>query len=139
MRASAYSSCIEAAVRGTARRGMAHSVFAAAANITFPGDFVLSLNALSSPCMPNGLQLSAHAGSLPFSALRPGMPVLFGAQRLLIEALDCSLDLSGCAQWNPRIVRPELLDLALVERNGRWLREYVGAGERRESFATTSA
>src|SRR6185312_600069 len=67
------------------------------------GNFVLSLNAAATPRMPNGLQLSSPAGDFPFSALRVGMSVIFGAQRLHIEAIDCSLDLSQSPQWNPHI------------------------------------
>jgi hypothetical protein len=79
--------------------------------------FVLSLNAVATPRMPNGLQLSSPAGSFPFSALRVGMPVIFGAQRLHIEAIDCSLDLSQAPQWNPHIQRPDQLDMALFQKN----------------------
>ena len=120
-RASSYSACVVAAARGPAQRGLIHSVFPAAANITFPGDFVLSLNAVTSPCMPNGLQLSALPGTFPFSVLRAGMPVLFGAQRLLIEAVDCSIDLSTCTQWDPHIERPAQLDMEIVAKNRDWL------------------
>src|SRR2546425_1629733 len=120
-RASSYSACVVAAARGPAQRGVIHSVFPAAANITFPGDFILSLHAVTSPCMPNGLQLSALPATFPFSALRAGMPVLFGAQRLLIEAVDCSLDLSTCTQWDPHIERPAQLDMEIVEGNREWL------------------
>ena len=120
-RASSYSACVVAAARGPAQRGVIHSVFPAAANITFPGDFVLSLNAVTLPCMPNGLQLSALPGTFPFAALRAGMPVLFGAQRLLIEAVDCSLDLSTCTQWDPHIERPAQLDMEIVAKNRDWL------------------
>ncbi len=106
--------------------GIVHSVFNAAANIAFPFSgwnlpgqdvFVLSLNAAATPRIPNGIQLSSPAGSFPFSALRPGMPVIFGAQRLHIEAIDCSLDLSQSPQWNPHIQRPAQLDMAVVQRN----------------------
>ncbi|GAC1382781.1 MAG: hypothetical protein NVSMB33_10290 [Ktedonobacteraceae bacterium] len=117
--------CIAAAARGVLQRGVVHSAFAAAANILFPDSFMLSLNAAHSIHMPNGLQLSAATGSLPFSALRPGMPVLFGAQRLLIEATNCSLDLSMCAEWNPHIQRPAVLDMEIVKRNGKWLVEHL--------------
>src|SRR5437870_905191 len=120
-RASSYSACVVAAARGPAQRGVIHSVFPAAANITFPGDFILSLNAVTSPCMPNGLQLSALPATFPFSVLRAGMPVLFGAQRLLIEAVDCSIDLSTCTQWDPHIERPAQLDMEIVAKNRDWL------------------
>jgi hypothetical protein len=101
------------------------SIFRAAANITFPGDFVLALNALDAPRVPNGLQLSASAGTFPFSELQVGMPVLFGAQRLHIEALPLSLDLTYCERWNPSIARPEQLNLAIIEKNGAWLARYL--------------
>lgn len=126
MRAFAYSTCIEAAVRGEVQRGMVHSAFTVAANVAFSDGFVLSLNAITSPRMPNGLQLSAFPGTFPFPALRAGIPVLFGAQRLLIEAIDCSLDLSYCSQWNPLIEKPDLLDMGIVERNRMWLQRRVG-------------
>jgi hypothetical protein len=45
------------------------------------------------------------------------MPVIFGAQRLHIEAIDCSLDLSQCPQWNPNIQRPEQLDMTILQKN----------------------
>src|SRR5437868_5858857 len=124
-RASSYSTYAAVVARGVAQRGVIHSVFPAAANIIFPGGFVLSLNAITSPRMPNGLQLSALPGTFPFPVLRAGMPVLFGAQRLLIEAVDCSLDLSSCTQWNPHIERPSQLDMEIVERNKEWLLEHV--------------
>jgi Protein of unknown function (DUF2877) len=125
VRATAYSTCIGAAVRGTPQRGIVHSVFAAAANIVFPHNFVLSLNCASSACMPNGLQLSVAAGTFPFSALRSGMPVLLGAFRLHVEAIQCSLDLSLCRQWNPHVERPEHLDMDVVRRNGDWLAKHI--------------
>src|SRR6266446_2500845 len=81
-----------------------------------PGGFVLSLNAASTPRMPNGVQLSSPPGSFPFSALRVGMPVIFGAQRLHIEAIDCSLDLSQSSQWNPHIQRPDQLDMSILQK-----------------------
>ena len=125
--AYACSASIAAAARGTPQRGSVHSVFAAAANIVFPGGFILSLNALSSPRMPNGLQLSASGGTFPFNALRAGMPVLFGAQRLHIEAIGCSLDLSFCSHWNSHIEHPEQLDMEVIRKNGQHLSQTVFA------------
>src|SRR5579863_1361206 len=100
-RATSYSAAIANAVVGSPRRGVVHSVFSAAANIVFPRDFVLSLNAAVGPRMPNGLQLAGRAPARErpyndslFLQMRPGMHVLLGAQRLHIEAIDCSLDLS---------------------------------------------
>ena len=81
------------------------------------GSFVLSLNAATTPRMPNGLQLSSPPGNFPFSALRAGMPVIFGAQRLHIEAIDCSLDLYQSPQWNPHIQRPDQLDMTVLQKN----------------------
>lgn len=125
--ASSYSTYVAAVARGVPQRGAIHSVFPAAANITFPGDFVLSLNAVTAPRMPNGLQLSTPAGTFPFPVLRAGMPVLFGAQRLLIEAADCSLDLSCCSEWDPHIERPDQLDMKVVAKNKEWLLKHVPA------------
>ena len=135
LKATSYSTCIAAAVMGAPRRGIIHSAFDAAANIVFPGDFVLSLNAASFsqhsggdlplPRMPNGLQLTAPAGTFPFIALRVGMPVLFGAQRLQIEAIACSLDLSLCSQWDPHIEHPTVLDMEIVRKNRERLAGYV--------------
>ncbi|MFL5701070.1 MAG: DUF2877 domain-containing protein [Ktedonobacteraceae bacterium] len=126
-RASSYSTYVALVARGAAQRGVIHSVFPAAANIIFPGDFVLSLNAISSPRMPNGLQLSTPPGTFPFPVLRAGMPVLFGAQRLLIEAVDCSFDLSCCSEWDPHIERPDQLDMKVVAKNKEWLLKHVSA------------
>src|SRR5258708_8654248 len=114
---TSYSMCIAASAMGIPQRGMVHSIFNAAANIVFPGNFVLSLNALATSRMPNGLQLSSPPGSFAFSALCVGMPVIFGAQRLHIEAIDCSLDLSQFSQWNPHIQRPDQLDMAILQKN----------------------
>src|SRR5213080_3361619 len=114
VKATSYSTCLAPAVAGALQRGTIHSVFQAAANITFPTGLVLSLNAANSPHMPNGLQLSTAGGAFPFSVLRVGMPVLLGTQRLHIEAADCSLDLSSCTRWNPHIERPEQLDMEMV-------------------------
>jgi hypothetical protein len=132
---TSYSACIAEAAMHMPQRGSIHSVFNAAANIVFPGipqgtrkgypyhttpipgGFVLSLNAASTARMPNGVQLSSPPGSFPFSALRVGMPVIFGAQRLHIEAIDCSLDLSQFSQWNPHIQRPDQLDMAILQKN----------------------
>ncbi len=125
MRALSYSTCLADAVTGAAQRGFVQSVFRAAANITFPGDFILSLNALEVPRVPNSVQLSAPGGTPPFSSLRIGMPVLLGAQRLHIEALALSLDLTHCTQWHPKIVRPHPLNLASIEKNSAWLKQYV--------------
>ncbi|MDQ6661472.1 MAG: hypothetical protein M3Z24_10955, partial [Chloroflexota bacterium] len=125
IRVRAYSSSIAAAVAGSPQRGTVHSVFNAAANILFPNNFVLSLNAVTSPRMPNGLQLSACAASFPFSTLQTGMPVLLGAQRLHIEAIGCSLDLSYCPQWEPFIEQPEFVDRQVIKKNRERLGEYV--------------
>src|SRR5436305_1745277 len=124
-RATSYSTYVAVVARGVAHRGVIHSVFPAAANIIFPGGFVLSLNAITSPQMPNGLQLSTPPGTFPFSALRAGMPVLFGAQRLLIEAVNCSLDLSCCSEWNPHIERPAELNIKIVTRNKELLLKHI--------------
>src|SRR5258706_16231377 len=114
---TSYSACIAEAAMHIPQRGSIHSVFNAAANIVFPGGFVLSLNAASTPRMPNGVQLSSPPGSFPFSALRVGMPVIFGAQRLHIEAIDCSLDLSQSSQWNPHIQRTDQVNMATLQKN----------------------
>src|SRR2546423_6805633 len=126
-RASSYSTYVGVVARGVAQRGVIHSVFPAAANIIFPGGFVLSLNAITSPRMPNGLQISTPPGTFPFAALRAGMPVLFGAQRLLIEAVNCSLDLSCCSEWDPHIERPAELDMKIVARNKELLLKQMPA------------
>lgn len=113
---------------GPPQRGLVHSAFASAANLLFADGFLLSLNAssaadhdLSRPgafsCMPNGLLLSAPAGTWPFSVLKADMPALLGAGRLVFEALPCSLDGSTCPRWNPHIEHPRLLDLALLRDN----------------------
>jgi hypothetical protein len=120
-KADSYSVCIAELARGMPQRGVVHSVFEAAANIVFPSGLILSLNAFSSPRMPNGLQLSVFRGAFPFSVLQTGMPVLFGAQRLHIEAIACSLDLTLCSQWNPHIERPERLDMDIIRKNGEGL------------------
>ena len=122
---------------GAPRRGVVHSAFATAANLVFPADLLVSLNAdartlvvparaLPFPGMPNGIQVNGF----PFSALRPGMPVLLGAGRIVIDAIGCSLDLSGCMQWDARIVRPVNLDTDVVRKNAAWLeRQYLAAAE----------
>src|SRR5947209_3213176 len=122
LRASAYSKCIAAAVRGTPQRGVVHSAFATAANLLFPHSFMLSLNAADGPCMPNGLQLSPSSDTSFFASLRPAMGVLLGAERLVIEAVGCSLDLSLSEQWDAHIERLEGLDVEVVRRNGERLR-----------------
>ena|SRR5437879_5584079 len=127
VRATSYSTCIVAAARGVPQRGVIHSVFRAAANVLFAQDFVLSLNAATSPRMPNGLQLSSAAEDWPFSALRAGMPVLFGAQRLHIEAVHCSLDLTNCSQWDPHIERPAELNMGIVVNNLRYLQQHLSS------------
>ena len=127
MRASAYSECIAAAVRGIPQRGVVHSAFATAANLLFANDFMLSLNTADAPRMPNGVQLSTSSDTAFFASLRPGMPVLLGAERLVIEAIDCSLALSLCQQWNPHIERPEELDVEVVRRSGERLRRMIEA------------
>ena len=124
-RVIAYSTCLVEAVTGSARRGRVQSVFRAAANILFPDGLLLSLNAFAAPRVPNSLQLSALAGTFPFTDLRVGQPVLLGANRLHIEALAMSLDLTHCEQWNPKISRPKQVDLAIIAKNGRWVMEYV--------------
>ncbi len=124
-RATSYSTCLAAAAAGAAQRGVVHSVFYAAANIVFPGGLVLSLNAADSTRMPNGLELSNSPGTFPFTILRPGMPVLLGAQRLHIESAHCSLDLSSCTQWNPHITRPVCLDRHNIVKNREWLARYL--------------
>lgn len=117
---------------GPPQRGLVHSAFASAANLLFADGFLLSLNASPAPshdlsrsgafsCMPNGLLLSASAGTWPFSAFKADMSVLLGAGRLVFEALPCSLDGSTCPRWNPHIEHPRWLDLALLRDNAHWL------------------
>jgi Protein of unknown function (DUF2877) len=125
IKALSYSTCLADAITGAAQRGCVQSVFRAAANITFPDNFILSLNALDAPRVPNSVQLSAPGGTHLFSSLRVGMLVLLGAQRLHIEALPLSLDLTYCTQWHPKIVRPKPLNLAIIEKNSAWLTRYV--------------
>ena len=120
-----YSSCVAAAVAGPLLRGLVHSVFQAAANIIFPGNFLLSLNTATSPRMPNGIQLPTHPGTMPLSHLQVGMPVLLGVQRLCIQPLDYTLDLSHAIQWNPFIERPAILNMDIVRKNIAWLRKVI--------------
>lgn len=119
-------------VMGPPQRGLVHSAFASAANLSFAHGFLLSLNAsLREPeakeaalaLMPNGMLLSAYEGTFPFARLKPGMPIILGAGWLVIEALACSLDCTNCARWNPRVERPEHLDRALLRENARYLAE----------------
>jgi hypothetical protein len=123
MRVRAYSSCLAAVAREAPQRGVVHSVFPVAANLLFSQDLVLSLNSVAAPAMPNGLQLSVLEGAWPFSALRAGMSVLFGAQRLHIEAVHCSLDLTNCPQWDPQIVRPVRLNMRVMASNLHYLKQ----------------
>src|SRR5438067_10210161 len=127
MRVSAYSECIGTAIRGIPQHGIVHSAFATAANLLFANAFMLSLNTADAPRMPNGVQLSTSSDTAFFASLRPGMPVLLGAERLVIEAIDCSLALSLCQQWNPHIERPEELDVDVVRRSGERLRRMIQA------------
>jgi len=106
---------------------MVHSVFKAAANIVFPGGLILSLNACGSPRMPNGIELSTAPGTFPFTVLRPGLPMLFGAQRVVIEGAACSLDLLHCTQWDPHIATPERLDRDIVRKNREWLASFLSS------------
>ena len=127
---------------GSPQRGIVHSTFDAAANILFPDDFVLSLNSAPSssrlaPCMPNGLQVSALPGTFPFTDLHVGMPVLLGAQRLHIEAIGCSLDLSLCSQWNPHIERPSVIDVEIIRKNGERLKEYLSKDKHNKGILST--
>src|SRR5579875_3217131 len=64
--ALAYSEPIAEVIAGEVQRGEVHSVFSAAANLLFPNDFVLSLNARDGVALPNGLRLSASRGAFPF-------------------------------------------------------------------------
>ena len=135
--ATSYSLCLAPALVDAPRRGIVHSAFATAANLVFPHDFVVSLNgdtqksgvltrALPFPGMPNGIQLKAF----PFGVLRPGMPVLLGAGRLVIDAVACSLDLSGCSQWNPYIIHRGVGRLHVIRENAAWLaRRYLDTAD----------
>ena len=127
LRVLSYSECLAALVIGATQRGTVQSVFRAAANIVFPGNFVLALTALHTPRVPNGLQLSTPAATFPFAGLKVGMPVLFGAQRLHIEALALSLDLTFSERWSPHILSPKPLHPAIVEKNKTWLAHYLDA------------
>jgi Protein of unknown function (DUF2877) len=127
MRVSAYSSCLAAVAQEAPRRGVVHSVFPVAANILFSEGLLLSLNSAHSPALPNGLQLSAPAGAWPFSALRAGMSAILGARRLHIEALDCSLDLTNCPQWDPFVTRPAQVNMRVVAGNLYYLKRQLAA------------
>ncbi|MHB8597468.1 MAG: oxamate carbamoyltransferase subunit AllH family protein [Ktedonobacteraceae bacterium] len=129
-----YSACVAEAVAGPPQRGLVHSVFHAAANIVFPDNFVLSLNTAISSRMPNGIQLPTLPDTMPISHLRVGMPILLGAQRLCIQPLDYTLDLSHAIQWHPHIERPAVLDMDVVRKNIVWLEQYV----LKESWRTQS-
>jgi hypothetical protein len=129
-RVTAASMCAAGAAMAAPRRGVVHSAFAAAANFVFPDDMVISLNADAQasdrslrvepfPGMPNGIQVAAF----PFAALRPGMPALLGAGRLVIDGIDCSLDLSTCPRWNACIARPARLNVDIVRKNAAWLEQ----------------
>jgi len=133
-RATSYSTLLTAAAAGEAQRGMIHSAFKAAANIVFPGGLILSLNASNSSRMPNGLELSSVPGTFPFTMLRSGQTVLFGAQRVVIEAAICSLDLSYCTQWDPHISRPERLDKDIVLKNREWLASFLSSSSSSLSY-----
>ncbi len=135
----AYSECIASMVAGEPQRGVVHSAFAGAANMLFPGAWMLSLNACTAPRMPNGLHLSARAGAFPFSALRAGMPVLLGAQRLHIEAIGCSLDLSQVPCWDPHIYRNEWMDMEIITHNAERLSDLVDEGLPRSGILWTGA
>lgn len=125
-------------VTGPPQRGLVYSAFAGAANLIFANDFLLSLNASphsitsihdpgingDTPLMPNGLLLSARPKAWPFNALQAGMPVIIGAGWLVIEAVSCSLDCTGCQRWNPRIERPPALDIEQIRSNARWLAQF---------------
>ena len=117
-----YSTCIAESITGPPQRGLVQSVFTSAANILFPNTFVLSLNIASSPRMPNGIHLPTTP---PLSHLRPGMPVLLGANRLYIQPLDYILDLSSAMQWNPQIERPAQMNRDVLHNNILWLRHYL--------------
>ncbi len=121
----AYSECIASMVAGEPQWGVVHSAFDGAANILFPGACMLSLNACASPRMPNGLHLSAQAGTFPFSMLRAGMQVLLGAQHLHIEVIGCSLDLSQVAQWDPHIYQYGCMVTEIIMRNAERLHDLV--------------
>lgn len=150
----ACSERIVAQVMGPPRRGLVQSAFSAAANLLFPHDFLLSLNALPAltterattaargdfaceelALMPNGLALSAQAGMFPFRALKAGMPVVLGAGRLVIDAISCSLDCSGGKRWNPRIERPRLLEIERIKAHAAWLARFCAEHRPQESSA----
>lgn len=86
-----------------------------------PVEKATTLSASPLPLMPNGLLLSARKGTFPFANLRPGMPVILGAGWLVIEAVSCSLDCTGCACWDPHIHRPTHLNIEEIRANGLWL------------------
>ncbi|MBX5458491.1 MAG: DUF2877 domain-containing protein [Thermogemmatispora sp.] len=124
-----YSEALAEIIAGAVQRGEVHSVFSAAANLLFPPEFVLSLNAQDGPAVPNGIRLGAARGAFPFSALRPGMPVLLGAWRLYIEDLHWSVDLSSCPRWRTQLKRPRQLEPTIVGRNRERLRRMLLAPE----------
>jgi hypothetical protein len=128
-RALAYSEALTEMVIAGVQRGSVHSVFTAAANLLFPGERLLSLSASTAVAVPNGLRLSAPPGAFPFCLLRPGMPVLLGAQRLHIEEVGCSLDLSTCARWRPWLERTAQPALAVVRHNAERLRALLATQE----------
>lgn len=125
----AYSEAVAEVIAGEVQRGEVHSVFSAAANLLFQNDFVLSLNACDGVAVPNGLRLSAARGAFPFSALRPGMPVLLGAWHLHIEGLPWSVDLRHCPRWRARLRCPLQLEGGTLVRNRERLRRLLLAPE----------
>lgn len=104
---------------------MIHSVFKTAANIAFPTGFMLSLNAAGTCRMANGIEITPGLSDYPLSSLRAQLPVLFGAQRLIIDAVECALDLSCCPQWDAQIERPTSLHIDTIRHRSTQLRRYA--------------
>lgn len=76
------------------------------------------------PLLPNGILLASGVGESFFARLRPGMSALLGGERLYLEALSCSLDLSFSPQWDPRIARAPERGRENLRRNNERLTSF---------------
>lgn len=122
---------------GLGGRGVVHSVFRSALNISWPNG-LLTIAPESTGRLPNGI--AAELGADLRSTVREGMAVRADADNLRIDGAGLAIDLRGAARWSPRLAAPYGGSRVAAERwrsRSRRTRAIAAAiAERRECVAS---
>lgn len=133
-----YSRPISSLLKQTFHRGIIHSVFQRAVNLTLNGRPLTMLTLLSEelPRMPNSIRIPAQTMHELVRILEPGMLVWIENQGLSIPACHCQIRLPDAPPWEPR---PELAafrwNLELIEQRADLVARYFSEQSQLEGLA----